>query len=143
MTELWWKKDKNGIEFLSGNLDAATKVMVLPNIDKTSKQDPDYFLYMGSMAEADDAATVKVSDMAKRRISASDLVKDFRKGMGASELMKKYHVSLKDLHKLFEKLVAARRLAQSDIDGRFPEYKKSTIEKAEKKRSKRKEGADP
>ena len=65
LTELWWKKDKNGIEFLSGNLDAATKVMVLPNIDKTSKRDPDYYLYLGSMAEEDEAAKVSASDVAR------------------------------------------------------------------------------
>ena len=58
LTELWWKKDKNGIEFLSGHLDAATQVMVLPNIDKTSEHDPDYYLYLGSIAEADNAAEV-------------------------------------------------------------------------------------
>ncbi len=47
LTNLWWKKDKNGIEFLAGNLNATTKVMVLPNADKNSERDPDCFLFLG------------------------------------------------------------------------------------------------
>ena len=46
LTDLWWKKDKNGIQFLSGNLNAKTKVMVLPNTDKKHGRDPDFFLYI-------------------------------------------------------------------------------------------------
>jgi len=46
LTDLWWKKDKNGIKFLAGNLNATTKVMVLPNTDKKHGRDPDFFLYI-------------------------------------------------------------------------------------------------
>ena len=46
LTELWWKKDKNGIEFLAGTLNAKTKVLVLPNTDKKSEQEADWFLYI-------------------------------------------------------------------------------------------------
>ena len=119
LTNLWWKKDKNGIKFLSGNLSATTKVMVLPNINKKSKRDPDYFLSLEPMEVDEDAPKVKVSDITKRKISARDLVEDFRKGMDNPELMKKYQVSQQGLHKLFQKLVAASRLSQSDVNERF------------------------
>ena len=55
LTHLWWKKDRNGIEFLTGDLNTTTKVMVLPNIDKKNDKDPDYYLYMGPKEEAEDA----------------------------------------------------------------------------------------
>ena len=45
-TKLWWQKDKNGIEFLTGNLNTTTKVMVLPNVDKKNDKNPDYYLIM-------------------------------------------------------------------------------------------------
>ena len=55
LTNLWWKKDKNGIEFLTGNLNATTKVLVLPNVDKNNDKDPDYYLYMGPKEGAEGA----------------------------------------------------------------------------------------
>jgi len=62
---------------------------------------------------------VEGSVMTQRKISAKELLKDIRKGINDSELMKKYQVSQQGLHKLFQKLVAAGRLSQSDINGRF------------------------
>ena len=56
--------------------------------------------------------------MAKRKISAKELVKDIRSGLSDLELMKKYNVSLQGLQKLIDKLVAAGRLSQSKIDAR-------------------------
>ena len=47
LTNLWWQKDKNGIDFLFGNLNTTTKVMVMPNTDKESERDPDCLLYLG------------------------------------------------------------------------------------------------
>ena len=55
ISRLWWQKDKNGIEFLTGNLNTTTKVMVLPNVDKNNDKDPDYYLSMGPKEEAEDA----------------------------------------------------------------------------------------
>jgi hypothetical protein len=46
LTNLWWKKDKNGIEFLAGNLNATTRAMVLPNTEKKSEREADWFLYL-------------------------------------------------------------------------------------------------
>ena len=59
LTCLWWAKDKNGIEFLTGNLNTNTKVMVLPNVDKKNDKEPDYFLYMGPKELAEDALPEK------------------------------------------------------------------------------------
>ncbi len=56
LTNLWWKKDKNGIEFLSGNLNATTKVMILPNADKKSERDPGCFLSLGPREVEEDAS---------------------------------------------------------------------------------------
>ena len=74
LTNLWWKKDKNGIEFLAGNLNARTKVMVLPNIDKKSKRDPDYFLHLEPQKVEDDAADPKMPDKIKKKISGLIIV---------------------------------------------------------------------
>lgn len=119
MTSLWWKKDKNDIEYLAGNLNATTKVMVLPNTDKKNDKDPDCFLYLGATEESEkDTPKARKPDKINRRINAKYLLKDIRKGLSDSDLRKKYHVSQKGLHKLFHKLVDAGRLTQSDIDGR-------------------------
>ena len=47
LTNFWWQKDKNGIDFLSGNLNTTTKVMVIPNNDKESERDPNCLLCLG------------------------------------------------------------------------------------------------
>ena len=41
------EEGQNGIEYLAGNLNATTKVMILPNTDKENEQAPDCFLYLG------------------------------------------------------------------------------------------------
>jgi hypothetical protein len=57
LTNLWWKKDKNGIEFLAGNLNATIEVMILPNADKKNERDPDCFLYLGPREVEEEAST--------------------------------------------------------------------------------------
>jgi hypothetical protein len=57
LTNLWWKKDKNDIEYLAGNLNATTKVMILPNADKKSERDPDCFLYLGPREVEEEIST--------------------------------------------------------------------------------------
>jgi hypothetical protein len=56
LINLWWKKDKNGIEFLAGNLNARTRVMVLPNTDKKSEREADWFLYLGPREVEEDTS---------------------------------------------------------------------------------------
>ena len=92
--------------------------MILPNIDKKSKRDPDYFLYLESIKLEDGAGKVKAPDKTKKRISARNLFEDIRKGSSDPELRKKYQVSQRDLHIMFGKLVGVGRLTQSDIDER-------------------------
>ncbi len=50
---LWKGKDKNGNEYLSGNFNAVTRLMILSNTNKKGDKDPDYFLYIGSKEKAD------------------------------------------------------------------------------------------
>ena len=42
---------------VAGNLNATTKVMVLPNADKKSERDPDCFLYLEPREIKEDAPT--------------------------------------------------------------------------------------
>ena len=46
ITGLWRGKDKNGNTFLSGNLNAISRVLVMPNTFKKEKKEPDFFLYV-------------------------------------------------------------------------------------------------
>ncbi|OPZ63133.1 MAG: hypothetical protein BWY86_00022 [Candidatus Aminicenantes bacterium ADurb.Bin508] len=46
LTGLWKNKDKEGNTFLSGNLNAITTVMVMPNTFKKDQKEPDYFMYI-------------------------------------------------------------------------------------------------
>jgi len=50
ITGLWEKEDKNGNNFLTGQLNAISKVLVMPNTFKRNEdKDPDYFLYFASV----------------------------------------------------------------------------------------------
>jgi len=46
ITGLWKGKDKNGNTFLSGNLNAISRVLVMPNTFKKEEKEPDYFFYI-------------------------------------------------------------------------------------------------
>ncbi len=46
LTGLWKSKDKEGNTFLSGNLNAITNIMVMPNTFKKEEKEPDYFVYV-------------------------------------------------------------------------------------------------
>ena len=43
---LWKNADKKDNTYLSGNLNAITRVTVMPNENKKTDRDPDYFLYI-------------------------------------------------------------------------------------------------
>jgi len=50
ITGLWEKEDKNGNNYLCGQLNAISRVMVMPNTFKRNEhQDPYYFLYFASV----------------------------------------------------------------------------------------------
>ncbi|MBI5568929.1 MAG: PilZ domain-containing protein [Desulfomonile tiedjei] len=55
----------------------------------------------------------------KRKIKASEIVPDIRKGMGNSELMEKYNLSIDGLHGVFTKLVHAKVLAMDQLEDRI------------------------
>ena len=42
---------------VAGNLNATTKVMILPNADKKSERDPDCFLYLGPREVEEETST--------------------------------------------------------------------------------------
>ncbi len=52
------------------------------------------------------------------RISATEAINCIRAGMDDAELMRKFRLSAKALHSLFDQLVAAGKLEQSEIDSR-------------------------
>ena len=54
LTGLWKNKDKNGKGYLSGNLNAVTRLMILSNTFKKGDRDPDYILYIGPKEKAGD-----------------------------------------------------------------------------------------
>jgi rubrerythrin len=56
--------------------------------------------------------------MTQRKVSASEFVADIRNGMSNADLQVKYHTSLENLERLFNKLVTAGHLKQSEIDSR-------------------------
>jgi hypothetical protein len=56
---------------------------------------------------------------AKIQIRASEVVADLRNGLTNSELMKKYHLSERQLHSLFAKLRAARLFTGPDFEKRI------------------------
>jgi uncharacterized protein (DUF433 family) len=58
----------------------------------------------------------------KPKIRARDAVNDIRSGMSDSEMMEKYELSAKGLHKLFMKLIEVKAISQSELDWRSASY---------------------
>ena len=55
LTGLWKGKDKKGNGYLSGNLNAVTRLMILKNdFKKDGGKDPDYILYIGPKEKVGD-----------------------------------------------------------------------------------------
>ncbi|MCX5880573.1 MAG: hypothetical protein NTU74_01795 [Deltaproteobacteria bacterium] len=59
-----------------------------------------------------------VLEMTQRKISASELIADIRNSMNDADLMTKYQIPLESLQLLFNKLIKAGHLKQSEIDFR-------------------------
>lgn len=57
---LWGKTDKKGNTYLSGNFNAITNVTVMPNENKKTDRDPDYFMYISPKKK--DKAKTKTED---------------------------------------------------------------------------------
>lgn len=54
----------------------------------------------------------------KRRIKGSDIIADIRGGMTASQLMKKYRLSTREMRLVFRKLLDAKAVSQAELDDR-------------------------
>ena len=46
LTGLWWGKDKNGNDYLSGQMSRSARVLVLANGKKSKPSDPDMSLFI-------------------------------------------------------------------------------------------------
>lgn len=46
LTGLWKGKDRNGKTYLSGSVNAAARLVVLPNDFKRTEKDPDFYAYL-------------------------------------------------------------------------------------------------
>ncbi len=61
----------------------------------------------------------------KRKISATQVVRDIRSGITQEELQEKYKIALHRVEKLFKRLVAANAVTESELADRYPSYKKA------------------
>jgi len=69
ITGLWEKKDKNGNNYLCGQLNAISRVMVMPNTFKRSEyDDPDYFLYFASVEKEKPKVILKKKDSKQKEL---------------------------------------------------------------------------
>ncbi|MFH1115861.1 MAG: zinc ribbon domain-containing protein [Pseudomonadota bacterium] len=66
--------------------------------------------------------------MAKRTISAKEILKDMRAGLNDSSLMEKYQLSEKSLKAAFKKLVETGAVKQADLDCRWSAHKRTMPE---------------
>ncbi len=58
--------------------------------------------------------------MAKRKITAREVLRDIRSGLSDPDLMEKYTLSAQGLQSVFNKLVTARVITQAELDDRVP-----------------------
>jgi PilZ domain len=61
----------------------------------------------------------------KRRISATQVVRDIRSGFTQEDLQEKYKIALHRVEKLFKRLVAANVVTESELADRYPSYKEA------------------
>lgn len=59
----------------------------------------------------------------KRKISATQVVRDIRSGITQEELQEKYKIALHRVEKFFKRLVAANVVTESELAERYPSYK--------------------
>jgi len=60
----------------------------------------------------------------KQRIRASEIVRHIRSGMTDGELMQRYGLSQRGLHKLFQKLLEAKAISRRELYGRSALFRK-------------------
>ena len=56
VTGLWANKDKNGNQYLSGNLTPTVRILIFKNKFKDTNKHPDYVMSFAQVAKKDDAA---------------------------------------------------------------------------------------
>jgi hypothetical protein len=56
VTGLWANKDKNGNQYLSGNLTPTIKILIFKNSYKSTDKHPDYIMSFAQNMKKDDAA---------------------------------------------------------------------------------------
>ncbi|MGO9568645.1 MAG: PilZ domain-containing protein [Desulfomonilaceae bacterium] len=61
----------------------------------------------------------------KRKISATQVVRDIRSGITQEELQDKYKIALHRVEKLFKRIVAANAVTESELAERYPSYKEA------------------
>jgi hypothetical protein len=61
----------------------------------------------------------------KRKISATQVVRDIRSGFTQKELQEKYKIALHRVEKLFKRLVSANAVTESELAERYPSYKEA------------------
>jgi len=64
------------------------------------------------------AGTESSNPGSERKISVRELLRDFRAGASAQDLMKKYRTSWESLQRVFEKLVQSGLISEADLDRR-------------------------
>jgi|GEM_PF-962493 len=61
----------------------------------------------------------------KRKISATQVVRDIRSGITKEGLQEKYKIALHRVEKLFKRLVAANAITESELAEKYPSYKEA------------------
>ncbi len=63
--------------------------------------------------------------MPKRQLNAKEILTDLRVGMNDTTLKEKYQLSAQGLQSVFEKLITAGLLEQSEVDDRLPSHERT------------------
>lgn len=79
----------------------------------------------------------RVAMPARQKIKASEVVADIRAGMTNQAIMEKYGLSQVGLNDLFRKLIAARAIAEGELDGRTSEEQEGPDSPIKTRREKR------
>ena len=63
--------------------------------------------------------------MAKRKITAKEVLADVKAGYDDSELMSKYNLSSQGLQSCFNKMITANLITRQEIDARVPDMERT------------------
>jgi hypothetical protein len=62
LTGLWWGKDKNGNDYLSGQMSRSARMLILKNTKKAKPSDPDMSLFVVEERPREEAPKEKEDD---------------------------------------------------------------------------------